>query len=165
MSSTLKNTRTINLSIPGATKTRVVVGEDENGKPKCIYLNLDDQDIMRRSEEALDKLNKYAEEFKKMEALEKGLGEVGDNQNIKYYEEKEKVNSAAKEVIDSIFDYPVCDACSAGGTLFDIISDDGRMRYDVILSCLTSLYKGTFEKAEKNMNEKRKQHTEGYIEA
>ena len=152
----------VNLPIAGATKTRVIVGTDEYGNEIAIYLNLDDQDILRRLEEGYAKLLVYAEQFKGLEALEKGVGEVGDKQNIDYYKAKSKINDAAKEVIDDIFQYHVCDACSAGGTLFDIVRETGTERFDVILSALTSLYTDSINEAHKNMEKKRKAHTKKY---
>lgn len=152
----------VNLPIAGATKTKVIVGTDDNGKDIVIHLNLDDQDILRRLEEGYAKLLDYAEQFKDLEALEKGVGEVGDKQNIDYYKAKSKINDAAKEVIDNIFQCPVCDACSAGGTLFDIVRETGTERFDVILSALTSLYTDSINEAHKNMEKKRKAHTKKY---
>lgn len=160
MSSTPKTKPTvINLPIAGATKTKVIVGTDENGNDIAIYLNLDDQDISKRLEEGYAKLLDYSKQFKNLEALEKGVGEVGSKQNVDYYAAKSQMNDVAKKVIDDIFQYPVCDACSAGGTLFDTVRETGKERYDVILSALSSLYTESFNEA---LEKKRKQHTAKY---
>lgn len=159
MSSTPK---TINLIIPGASKTRIIVGEDENGQPKAIYLNLDDQGIFKRLEKAYAQLKDYEKEFENMEALEKGLGDLGDENNAKYLEEKDRIDKAAKSVINGVFDYNVVDACSAGGTLFDIIHEVGLPRYEVILSNLISLYDSALSEAQKNIDAQREKHTAKY---
>lgn len=152
----------VNLPIAGATKTRVNVGTDDNGNDIIILLNLDDQGILERLEEGYAKLTDYAKQFKDIKALEKGVGEVGDKQNIDYYKAKSEINSAAKEVIDNIFQYPVCDACSAGGTLFDIVREAGKERFDVIISGLSSLYTDSINEAIEKRDKKREAHTKKY---
>ena len=154
------NENTIRLYIPGASKTRVIVGTDEHGEEKAIYLNLDDQDIVKRLYAAYDELLAKAKEFENLKALDKGLGGIDDKNSKDYFEEKEKVLKAAQEIIDGVFEAPVCEMCSAGGTLFDVLRETGQYRYDAILASLSSLYTEAIQEGSEKLNKAREQHTE-----
>lgn len=149
---------TINLRVRGAAKTRISI----EGTNKFIFLNLDDQGIFKRFNEVYADMVKEADRIENVKSLKDGLGEVGDEQTKAYLSEMDKIDTFLREKLDYIFDSPVADACSAGGTMYDINKDTGLQRFELIIADISTLYKGAFESGAAKMIADRERHTKKY---
>ena len=136
----------IDISIAPIKKQKFRINGDPN---KVIELNLTDINIASRMEEGLKNI---AEHIQK-------LSEINMNEQDATSQIKEIDKNIRKEV-DFIFDYPVSDKCSDGGTMVD--PKNGVLRYEHIMESLLSMYAKSIQNEYRKLNNRIKKHTEKY---
>ena len=137
-----------------------------NGDPnKILELNTSDMNIASRLTIAYDRLQKYMSEVTKV------LGDVPDNaDDISEEQEKSaaielsKIDAKMKEEIDYIFDAPVSEVCSDGGSMYDPF--EGMFRFEHIIDALSKLYENNlnseFNKMKRRVSAKTSKYTKKY---
>lgn len=130
---------------------------------KVVKLNLTDFNVIVRAKDAESKLEELQAEANRMASAE-----VPDE--IKTKEDEKKIDEAIeqfriidkkmREIVDSIFDYPVCDVCCDGGSMYDPIN--GQYRYDYIIDKLMVLYGDEWAKEKALRVKNMQKHTAKY---
>ena len=73
------------------------------------------------------------------------------------------MNEKMCNIVDGIFDFPVCEICCDGGSMFDPIK--GQLRFEYIIDKLSNLYKGTISEEMKRVQAKMNKHTAKYTKS
>lgn len=159
----VKNNNVINLDLSETARTKIWI----NGNPeKVLELNLTDLNIVTRAKDAKAKLDEL-----QAEAMELASAEVPDS--IESEEDEQKVDEAIekfrsidkkmRDLVDSIFDFGVCDVCCDGGSMYDPIG--GQYRYDYIIDKLMNLYGDQWQKEKKLREQNISKHTAKYTKS
>lgn len=136
----------IDLNIDGIKKQRFRI----NGDPKAIIeLNLSDLNISDRLEKGFAKLQEKMSEISNLSGEDENLSELLN-----------KANTEMCEWLDYIFDSPVSEVFSKGGSMYD--PKDGMFRYEHIIDGLTKLYTDNLNQEYKKMRARIQKHTEKY---
>lgn len=129
----------IDIEIAPIKRKKFRLNGDNN---KIIELNTSDLNIGARLEKGYANLRDIAQQVGNVDVNEDNVLET-----LKHYDD------IMKHEIDFIFDSPVAEKCSDGGTMYDPYQ--GNMRYEHILDCLLNLYAETirdeFAKMRKDM--------------
>jgi len=155
-----KNKNIINLDLSETARTKIWVNGDCN---KVLELNLTDLGIMGRAKDAKKKLDDL-----QAEASELASAEVPDTMDSEEDEQKvdvvidkfRTIDKKMRDLVDGIFDFPVCDVCCDGGSMYDPIG--GQYRYDYIIDKLMALYGESWERENKIAQDRLKSHTAKY---
>lgn len=143
----------ISLDIPEIARTNVWVNGDCT---KVLRLNLSDMNIMKRLRESYPKLDELTEEVQSMMTSE----EITSDEVIDAFD---KINQQMKDIVDSIFDFPVSDMMCDGGSMYDIIG--GQLRFEYIIDKLAGLYESTVAEEAKRLNARLAKHTNKYTKS
>ena len=156
----VKDKNVINLDLSETARTKIWVNGDCT---KVLELNLTDLGIMGRAKDAKSKLDDLQAEANSLASADvpDSLETEEDEQKIDVVIEKFKViDKKMRDLVDEIFDFPVCDICCDGGSMYDPIG--GQYRYDYIIDKLMALYGQSWEKENKLAMDKMKSHTTKY---
>ena len=159
----VKESNVINLDLSETARTKIWI----NGNPETVLeLNLTDLNIVTRAKDAKAKLDEL-----QAEAIELASAEVPDS--IESEEDEQKVDEAIekfrsidkkmRDLVDSIFDFGVCDVCCDGGSMYDPIG--GQYRYDYIIDKLMNLYGDQWQKEKKLREQNISKHTAKYTKS
>ena len=150
----------ISLDLSETARTNIWINGDCT---KVIKLNLTDMNIMARAKAAQSKLEDLQTEANK-------IASADIPSSIESKEDEEKVDKAIevfsaidkkmRDIVDGIFDFPVCDVCCDGGSMYDPIN--GQYRYEYIIDKLMALYGDSWEKESKKQRAQMKTHTAKY---
>lgn len=146
----------IDIHIAGSKKKRFRVDGDDD---KIIELNTSDLGIADRMAEAYPKLGKLAEKARNIDVPEEFEGfDVEKTKQIT--KPLKEIDTEMRELVDYIFDSPVCEKCADNGTMYDFF--DGDIRYEIIIMSLSQLYEDNLEKEIKKVQKRVKSHTAKY---
>lgn len=136
----------IDLELEGAKRQRFRI----NGDPSAIIeLNLSDLGIVERLEKGIKQLEEQMSKIAQVEPDDEELSK-----------KLKEADTAMRECIDYIFDYPVSAVCAKYGTMYD--PKDGKFRYEHILEGLTKLYNNNINEEYKKFQNRIKKHTAKY---
>ena len=136
----------IDINIDGIKKQRFRI----NGRPDSIIeLNLSDLSIDTRLEKGFKKLQEKMSEISEMPNDAENLSEL-----------LERANKEMCDWVDYIFDSPVSEVLSRGGTMYD--PKNGMFRYEHIIDCLTKLYTNNLNSEYKQMKNRISKYTDKY---
>ena len=157
------NSNAINLDLSETARTKIWVNGDCT---KVLELNLTDLNIVTRAKDAKAKLDEL-----QAEAIELASAEVPNS--IESEEDEKKVDEAIekfrsidkkmRDLVDSIFDFGVCELCCDGGSMYDPIG--GQYRYDYIIDKLMNLYGDQWQKEKKLREQNISKHTAKYTKS
>ena len=150
----------INLDLSETARRNIWINGDCT---KVIKLNLTDLGIIARAKDAKDKLDNLQAEANKLASADvpKEIETEEDEKKIdEAIEQFRTIDKKMKEIVDGIFDYPVCDVCCDGGSMYDPIN--GQYRYDYIIDKLMALYGDQWAKEKKARQALLEQHTSKY---
>ena len=163
MKQEVNNSNAINLDLSETARTKIWVNGDCT---KVLELNLTDFNIVTRAKDAKTKLDEL-----QAEAMELASAEVPDS--IESEEDEKKVDEAIekfraidkkmRDLVDSIFDFGVCELCCDGGSMYDPIG--GQYRYDYIIDKLMALYGDQWQKEKKLREQNVSKHTAKYTKS
>lgn len=142
-----------NIDLAISKKERYTINNEED---RVIELNPSDMHILTRYSESIPKLNECVEKYSSVE-LEDDSDEAMVNAGKAFRE----LDNSIKEIIDYVFDYPVSEVCSYGGSMFDL--QDGRFRFEVIIDTLFSIYDKHIDEESKKMQKRMRTHTDKYL--
>ena len=108
-----------------------------------------DLNISDRLEKGFAKLQEKMSEISKLSSEDENLSELLN-----------KANTEMCEWLDYIFDSPVSEVFSKGGSMYD--PKDGMFRYEHIIDGLTKLYTDNLNQEYKKMRARIQKHTEKY---
>ena len=158
MAEVKNSNKPITLDLSETSRSKIWVNGDCT---KVIELNLTDFNVMTRAKDALSKLDELQSEANKL-ASDEVLSSEEDSE-AKFDELIEAFRSIDKkmrEIVDYIFDFPVCDVCCDGGSMYDPIK--GQYRYEYIIEKLMKLYDENWTKETKLAQDRIKSHTAKY---
>ena len=150
----------INLDLSETARRNIWINGDCT---KVIKLNLTDLGIVARAKDAKEKLDELQAEATKLASAEvpKSMETEEDERKIdEAIEQFRAIDRKMKDIVDSIFDYPVSDVCCDGGSMYDPIN--GQYRYDYIIDKLMALYGDEWEKENKARKTAMEKHTSKY---
>lgn len=151
-----ENKNVINLDLSETARTKIWINGDCN---RVLELNLSDVGIISRLEKAQAEIDELVEEVRKLSATDIPEDDpdniVGSTFKI--------MNEKMCNIVDGIFDFPVCEICCDGGSMFDPIK--GQLRFEYIIDKLSNLYKGTISEEMKRVQAKMKAHTAKYTKS
>lgn len=155
-----KDKNVLNLDLSETARTKIWVNGDCT---KVLELNLTDLGIMGRAKDAKPKLDELQAEANKLASAE-----VPDTLETEDDEKKiddaielfRDIDKKMRALVDGIFDFPVCEICCDGGSMYDPIN--GQYRYDYIIDRLMALYGQSWEKETKLAKDRMKSHTTKY---
>lgn len=139
----------IDLNIDSIKKQRFRINGDSNA---IIELNLSDLRIQERLATGLEKLS---QEMSKIAAIAEDDDEI--------QEKMKKADETMCEWLDYIFDSPISEVFSRGGSMYDPIN--GMFRYEYIIDSLTKLYTDNINDEYKKINARIQKYTQKYIGA
>lgn len=159
----VKDKNVINLDLSETARTKIWVNGDNT---RILELNLTDMGIVARAKDAKDKLDELQEEANSLASSDVPDSIETEEDEKKVDEAIEKfraINQKMKDLVDGIFDYPVCDVCCDGGSMYDPIN--GQYRYDYIIDKLMKLYGDQWEKEKKLRKQQMVHHTAKYTKS
>ena len=137
----------VELSIENIEKTPVRInGRDDS----IIYLNLFDMGILERLDKGYADLQSTIREVSEFDVDSDDL-----SQKLR------SANTRMCEAIDYIFDSPISEVLSRGGTMYDV--KNGEYRFETILSSLFGLYEQNINTESKRMRKRIKEQVEKYV--
>ena len=142
----------MNLSMPEIKRKRIRINGDYN---QIIELNLTDLTILNRLDEVYPKLKSIGQEVLESDAY---IGASDDAEKAKIF--LDKADKEMRELLDYLFDYPVCAVLVPSGSLFDPIS--GQFRFEYIIDKLSRLYETNFTREFQRLHDKLNKHTVKY---
>lgn len=148
-----KSNNIISLDLSETARTKIWVNGDNT---KVLELNLSDVGIISRLENAQNTINDLVAEVRSLSSADIPDGDP-DGVMAKSFS---KMNDKMCEIVDGIFDYPVCEICCDGGSMFDPIG--GQMRFEYIIDKLSNLYTDTITEEMKRIQAKMDKHTAKY---
>ena len=148
-----KDNNVINLDLSETKRTKIWVNGDNT---KILELNLTDMGVMGRLQDSYPKLDELTDEIKAISTDENASDE-------KIVEMFKKIDQKMRDIVDSIFDYPVSDICCDGGSMYDPIG--GQLRFEYIIDKISKLYQNSLNEEFKRMQAKVKTHTAKYTKS
>ncbi len=147
------NNNVIDISMKGVGKKKIRINGDDS---LILMLNTSDFNVIQRLDESLPKLDNLEAEITKL-----GEKSKEESDTAKFAAQIKRFDDQMKEIIDYIFDSNVSEVCAGNASMCDFV-DGGFMRYEVIISALTTLYGDTIDKQAKAMQNRVKSHTAKY---
>ena len=142
---------TNNISLGIRTKTFTIDGDPD----RVIELDPSDIGVVGRLDEAIPKmeaiLNEFVEAGKKMSEGGTGFGET-----------LKELDGRMRDVLNTVFDYDVCSVCIPKGTLFDVVRDTDRFKFEVVIEGLSKVYEDTITGDLTRVQERMNKHTRKY---
>lgn len=150
----------IDLSV--TKRKRFRINGDSN---KILELNTSDLNISSRLSSAYKRLTNYMEKVgQTLSEIPDDESEVTEEQEEAIRKELDAIDAKMKEEVDYIFDAPVSDICSDGGSMYDPF--DGKFRFEHIIEALAKLYdtniSSEFAKMRKRIDIKTSKYTKKY---
>lgn len=136
----------IDINLDGVNRQRFRINGDPNS---VIELNLSDLGIAERLETGVKQLEEQMSKIAQLDADDTELSS-----------KLKEADTAMRECIDYIFDYPVSAVCAKYGTMYD--PKDGKFRYEHIIEGLTKLYNNNLNEEYKKFQNRIKKHTAKY---
>ena len=155
--------KVISLDMPEVKRTSIWINGDCT---KVVRLNLSDMNIMTRAKDAIGKLEELQAEANHLASVEVPDSFDTDEDKKKLDEAIEmfrKIDKQMRAIVDEIFDFPVCDVCCDGGSMYDPF--EGKYRYEYIIDKLMALYGDTWERETKKSREQMNKHTAKYTKS
>lgn len=137
-----------------------------NGDPKkVIELNTSDMNITQRLTVSYDRLLKYVDAVSDvLSKLPENEEELTTEQGNFIQEKLDEIDNKMRDELDSIFNAPVSEACSDGGSMYDPF--DGMFRFEHIIEALAKLYEtnisSEFSKLRRRVSAKTSKYTKKY---
>lgn len=150
------NKNVIKLDMSEAARTKIWVNGDCT---RVIALNLTDLNVMTRAKDSMKKLDELQDEANKL-ASNEVPDDVEDAVFDDLIETFRGIDKKMREIVDYIFDFPVCEVCCDGGSMYDPIN--GQYRYEYIIEKLIKLYDESWERETKIAKDRMKSHTAKY---
>lgn len=149
----VKNNNVINLDLSETARTKIWVNGDNT---KVLELNLTDMGVMGRLQDAYPKLDELTAEVKNLASAE----DISDEEVVATFK---RIDQQMRDIVDSIFDFKVCDVCCDGGSMYDPIG--GQLRFEYIIDKISKLYESSLNEEFKRMQAKVKTHTAKYTKS
>lgn len=148
----VKEKNVLNLDLSETARTKIWVNGDNT---KVLELNLTDVGVMSRLQDSYPKLDELTAEVKNLASAD-----VSDEDIVVTFK---KIDKQMREIVDNIFDYPVCDICCDGGSMYDPVG--GQLRFEYIIDRISKLYKTSLNDEFKKIQAKMKTHTAKYTKS
>ena len=148
----VKNKNVLNLDLSETARTKIWVNGDNT---KVLELNLTDMGVMSRLQDSYPKLDELTAEVRNLASAD-----VSDEDIVATFK---KIDKQMREIVDNIFDYPVCDVCCDGGSMYDPVG--GQLRFEYIIDRISKLYETSLNEEFKKMQAKMKTHTAKYTKS
>ena len=129
----------------------------DNDSSRILELDTSDLSVLTRLQEYYPKLKELEKE---VISLSKDLGSEDEDAITKMGKGLAKVDKKMRDYIDVIFDANVSATCAPSGSMYDPIN--GQLRYEHIISLISSLYEETLSKETKKLQERISKHTQKY---
>ena len=142
---------TNNISLGIRTKKFTIDG-DQN---KVIELDPSDIGVVGRLDEAVPKME---EVFNAFIQAGKTLSEGGTG----FGETLRELDGRMRDIVNTIFDYDVCFVCVPKGTLFDVVADSAKFKFEVLIEGLAEVYENTITGDLKRVQARMSEHTKKY---
>lgn len=142
-----------NIDLAVSKKERFTINNDES---RVIELNLSDMNVLTRYSEILPKLNEAVDSYGAID-----FNDDSEEAFVTYGKAFRDLDNSIREAIDFIFDYPVSNVCSYGGSMFDL--QDGSFRFEAIIETLFGMYDSKVDEESKKLQKKMKAHTDKYL--
>lgn len=144
-----------NISLGLRRKEKFTIDGDSN---RVIELNTGDIGIISRYASIIPEINKWAESIEKID-----FDVTSDESCIEFNNKFGEADKAMRQIINSLFDYDVCEVCiGKDGSVFDI-TDDGYFTYAVLIENIFSMYDKTISESTKKLQKRMKSHTAKYV--
>ena len=147
------------IEIGGAKRKRFRINHDNN---KILELNTNDIGISYRLSEAYKRLNDIMDRVRAKLNDIPDSGELDDEQFDEVTAGLKELNDSMCKEIDFIFDAPVAEMCSDGGSMYD--PSEGMFRYEHIIDKITSLYESSLNHEFTLMRQRANNRAKGYID-
>ena len=151
MGTTLKN-----IALNVQKKETFVINDDES---KTIELLTSDMGIVSRFSESIDAINKLVASLDSLSYDSES--EDSEASFVQFGKDFKELDHKMCDIIDYIFDYPVSEVCTYGGTMFDLM--DGQFRFETIIDTLFQLYDNTINTESAKLKKRIESHTDKYI--
>lgn len=148
----VKDKNILNLDLSETARTKIWVNGDCN---KVLELNLTDMGVLSRLQDSYAKLDDLTAEVKNLTSAD-----ITDEEITSTFK---KIDQQMRDIVDGIFDYPVCDVCCDGGSMYDPVG--GQLRFEYIIDRLSKLYETSLNEEFKRMQAKMKTHTDKYTKS
>lgn len=148
--------RDVDLSV--IAKKRFRLDGDDN---RIIEINTSDLGIIKRLENAEEKLLKLADSVTKMDITSTSEdGEDDEFDSEKFNEALADIDKQMRDLIDYIFDSPVADKAGNCGTMYDPVN--GKLRYEHIIDRLVGLYEADLRREASAISHKARMRASKY---
>lgn len=149
------------VDISAIKKKRFRINGDSS---KILELNVSDMNIASRMTAAYDRLQKYMEEVGTILSDIPEDGETTPELEEKVNDQLKAIDEKMREEMDYIFQAPVSEVCSYGGSMYDPF--EGAFRFEHIIESLSKLYENNlakeFESMRKRVSVKTSKYTKKY---
>ena len=159
----VKDKSVLNLDLSETARTKIWVNGDNR---RVLELNLTDLGIMGRAKDAKNKLDELQAEANELASADvpATIESEEDEEKVDVAIEKfRSIDKKMRDLVDGIFDFPVCDVCCDGGSMYDPIG--GQYRYDYIIDKIMALYGDQWEKENKLRKQSMEKHTAKYTKS
>ncbi len=152
----------VDIDLSATKRKRFRINGDSN---KILELNTSDLNISSRLSSAYKRLTNYMEKVgQTLSEIPDDESEVTEEQEEAIRKELDTIDAKMKEEVDYIFDAPVSDICSDGGSMYDPF--EGKFRFEHIIEALAKLYdtniSSEFAKMRKRIDVKTSKYTKKY---
>lgn len=144
---------TNNITLNVQQKKKFTINGEED---RFVELNPNDMSILARYGESIPKIN---DAINRMEEL--NVEDESDEAVIEFSNKFRELNQNICDIVDYIFDYPVSEPCSYGGSMFDL--QDGNFRFETIIETLFNLYDAGITSESQKLQKRIKSHTDKYL--
>jgi hypothetical protein len=127
----------------------------DNDSSRILELDTSDLSVLSRLQEYYPKLKELEKEVSELS------GDLDDEESIiKMGKGLAEVDKKMREYIDVIFNANVSATCAPSGSMYDPIN--GQLRYEHIISLISSLYENTLAEETKKLKARISKHTGKY---
>lgn len=150
-----KEDNIIDIDLPQIKKARFRINGDPN---KILELNTSDMGIVKRLNDVYPKLQELAKKATTFD--EKELTDNSDEALDKFAKKLDEIDNDMRNLVDELFQSNVSEICCDNGTMYDLYG--GVMRFEHIISKLSTLYENNFQNEVGKVRERIKKHTNKY---
>ena len=143
-------TNNINLGI--RTKTFTIDGDPN----RVIELDPSDMGVIGRLDEAIPQIDEVMKEF-----VEKGKAMAEDG-GIGFGIALKDLDGRMRTIVNTVFDFDVCSVCVPKGTMFDVVVDSDKFKFEVLIEGLSKVYEDTIMGDLKRVQARMTEHTKKY---
>ena len=150
------------IDISAIKKKRFRINGDNN---KILELNTSDLNIATRMETAYNRLVALMDDVGKvLSSLPEEDAELSESKEFEINNQLKKIDAEMRQELDYIFDAPVSEVCSDGGSMYDPF--DGMFRFEHIMDAISKLYEtninSEFNAMRKRVSAKTSKYTKKY---